>query len=165
MKTTHNILAAATALVFGSAHVAQAEARSSGAITIKAPIERVWGLVVGIDAWPQWNKAVQSARMEGPVARGGRFDWKSRGFGIHSTFETVIPFTRVSWRGETLGTHAVHRWEFRATPDGIVVTTVETMTGLVPTLMPGGVQQMLDEVIPNLLSSLKTAAERPELGQ
>jgi uncharacterized protein YndB with AHSA1/START domain len=135
------------------------KARSQATIMINAPIEKVWGLVVDIDHWPRWNKSVETAHLKGAVAKGSVFDWKSGGFGIRSTFQDVVPMKRLSWTGQTLGTSALHSWEFTITGKGVVVTTAETFDGWLPSLMPGTMQKKLDDTLPALLASLKVAAE------
>jgi uncharacterized protein YndB with AHSA1/START domain len=155
---------AAAAMVAMAATPAIAKARSQATITIHAPIETVWALAVGVDRWPQWNSAVQSAHLDGPVAKGSVFNWKSGGMGIRSTFQEVVPTRRLSWTGRTFGTNAVHSWDFRTTDGGVVVTTTETFDGWLPTLLPRMMQKTLDDTLPALLSSLKAAAEKDASG-
>ncbi len=143
-----------------AASPADAKARSEAAITIHAPIETVWGLVVAIDNWPKWNKAVSRARLEGPLAIGSSFRWTSGGLGIRSTFREIVPMRRLAWTGQTLGTNAVHAWTFKTTEAGVVVTTTETFDGWLPTIMPRTMQRTLDQTLPALLASLKAAAEQ-----
>jgi uncharacterized protein YndB with AHSA1/START domain len=152
-------LAAAT-IVVAVATPASAKVRSQATITINAPIETVWALVVDVDRWPRWNKAVQTAHLEGPVARGSVFDWKSGGMGIRSTFQDIAPMERLSWTGRTLGTSAIHAWTFRTTDKGVVVTTTESFDGWLPAILPGTMRKMLDDTLPALLASLKVAAEK-----
>ncbi len=141
---------------------AEARAASHATILIHAPLPRIWGLVTDVDRWPQWNRAVQSARLDGPVAPGSVFRWKSGGFSVTSTFRDIEPMTRLSWTGVAFGTHAVHRWTFLPTDRGVQVTTTETFEGWMPALMPGAMQKTLDDTLPALLASLKAAAERPD---
>jgi uncharacterized protein YndB with AHSA1/START domain len=151
---------AATAIMVAAASPASAKARSQASITITAPIEKVWALVVDIDHWPQWNKAVEKAHLVGPVARGSVFNWKSGGLGIRSTFQDVVPMQRLSWTGRTVGTSALHSWAFETTDRGVVVTTTESFDGWLPAIMPGTMQKKLDDTLPALLASLKIAAEK-----
>ena len=152
-------LAAAT-IVIAAAMPAGARVRSQATITIDAPIEKVWALVVDIDRWPRWNKAVQTAHLAGPVARGAVFNWKSGGMGIRSTFQDIAPMERLSWTGQTIGTSAVHAWTFKTTDKGVVVTTTESFDGWLPAILPGTMQKTLDDTLPALLASLKVAAEK-----
>jgi uncharacterized protein YndB with AHSA1/START domain len=138
---------------------ATAKARSQATIGIDAPVEKVWGLVVDIDSWPRWNTSGETAHLKGAVAKGSVFDWKSGGFWIRSVFQDVVPMERLSWTGRTLGTRALHSWEFTVTENGVVVTTAETFDGWLPWLMPRTMQKKLDDTLPALLASLKIAAE------
>lgn len=47
-----------------------------------------------IDRWPEWNKAVESAKFEGRVAKGSVFVWKSQGFTVTSTLQDVEPMNQ-----------------------------------------------------------------------
>jgi uncharacterized protein YndB with AHSA1/START domain len=152
---------AATTVMVAAASPVIAKARSEATITIHAPIEKVWALIVDVDRWPRWNKAVQAARLDGPVAKGSVFTWTSGGLGIRSVFQEVAPYERLSWTGRTFGTRAVHAWALKSTHGGVVVTTTETFDGWLPTLMPGAMQKTLDQTLPALLASLKAAAEHP----
>ena len=148
------------AIIVAAATPASARARSQATITINAPIEKIWALVVDIDQWPQWNKAVESAHLEGHLVKGAVFNWRSGGLGIRSTVQDIAPLERLSWTGRTIGTRALHSWAFKTTDRGVVVTTTETFDGWLPTIMPGTMQKKLDDTLPALLASLKVAAER-----
>ncbi len=137
-----------------------AKARSQAEILIKAPLETIWALVVGIDRWPEWNDAVETASLKGPFEIGAIFKWKSGGLAISSTVQEILALRHLVWTGETIGTRAVHAWTFEETDNGVLVTTSETFDGWLPTVMPRTMQRKLDETLPALLRSLKTAAER-----
>jgi uncharacterized protein YndB with AHSA1/START domain len=153
------------AMMATAAASAGAAARSQATITIDAPIDRVWALVVDVDHWPDWNKAVGAAHLKGPVAKGSVFEWKSGGLAIRSTFQDVAPMRRLSWTGQTIGTRAVHAWAFVTTDKGVVVTTTETFDGWLPAILPGVMQKTLDDTLPALLTSLKAAAEKDRRGR
>jgi uncharacterized protein YndB with AHSA1/START domain len=138
----------------------RAKAASQATIIIAAPIETVWRLVVDIDRWPAWNSAVESAHLDGALASGAVFDWKSGGLAIRSTVREIDPMRRLVWTGKTIGTRAVHAWLFEATDSGVLVTTSETFDGWLPSLMPRTMQKTLDATLPALLESLRRAAER-----
>jgi uncharacterized protein YndB with AHSA1/START domain len=142
-----------------SASRADARAKSEATILIHAPLTRIWSLTTDVDRWPEWNKAVQSARLEGPVAPGSVFRWKSGGFSVTSTFRNIEPMTHLTWTGVAFGTKAVHSWTFTPTDHGVRVTTIETFDGWLPAILPGAMQKTLDDTLPALLASLKAAAE------
>lgn len=153
------LMMAASILVSLTAVPSRAEVRSQATILIHAPIERIWGLVVDVDRWPQWNKAIENAHLEGAVLQGSVFQWKSGGYGIRSTFQDVDPMKHLSWTGAAFGTKAFHTWDFSVTGDGVAVTTAETFSGWLPAIMPGTMQKTLDDTLPALLQSLKLASE------
>jgi uncharacterized protein YndB with AHSA1/START domain len=158
--TIRNFIAIAfAALPLLTAARADARARSQASILIQAPLPRVWSLVTEVDHWPQWNRAVQSAHVEGRVAPGSVFRWRSGGINVTSTFRVLEPMTHLSWTGVAFGTNAVHSWTFTPTDHGVEVATTETFDGWLPAIMPGAMQKTLDDTLPALLASLKTAAE------
>jgi uncharacterized protein YndB with AHSA1/START domain len=155
------LLAGLALLPLGSAPHANARAKSQATILIQAPLERIWSLVTVVDNWPQWNKAVKSAHLEGGIRPGAVFRWRSGGFNVTSTFQEIDPMTRLTWTGVAFGTDAIHSWTFTPTSRGVQVTTTETFDGWLPTVLPGAMQKTLDDTLPALLASLKVAAERP----
>lgn len=159
MKPHHILTLGLASVTQVAAPTAQARAVSEATLVIHAPLPRVWALVTGVNDWPHWNAKVESAHLAGPVARGSVFKWRSGGLSVTSTFQDVQPMTRLTWTGVTLGTRAVHSWTFVEKPDGIVVTTREAFDGWLPALAPRMMQKMLDDTLPALLGSLKTAAE------
>lgn len=58
-------------------------------IDIGAPLERVWGLHTDVAAWPEWQKEITEARIEGAFESGTSFDWTSYGFPVTSTIYDV----------------------------------------------------------------------------
>jgi hypothetical protein len=156
---TLNTVAGASGLGAANSQSA-AKARSRAEILIKAPLEKIWALVVGIDRWPEWNDAVETASLKGPFESGAVFRWKSGGLGIRSTIQDIVALRHLVWTGKTIGTRAVHCWTFEDTDHGVLVTTSETFDGWLPTIMPRTMQRKLDETLPALLMSLKTVAER-----
>jgi uncharacterized protein YndB with AHSA1/START domain len=137
-----------------------AEAQASAQITIHAPAERVWRLLTEVDRWPDWNPAVASAAMHGPLRVGTVFVWKSQGFQVSSCLSQIDPLRRLSWTGSAFGTRAFHLWEIEAVGDTVQVKTFETFDGWVPWLFKGSMQKKLNETLPAWLQGLKQAAER-----
>lgn len=137
-----------------------AEVQARAEITIHAPAERVWRLLTGIERWPEWNPAVASAAMQGPLSAGTVFVWKSQGFQVTSTLSEIDSPKRLSWTGSAFGTRAFHLWEIEAVGDTVLVKTFETFDGWVPWLFKSSMQKKLDETLPAWLQALKQAAER-----
>ncbi len=128
-------------------------------IVIAAPVEKVWALESDINRWPEWQPGVSAARLEGDLAAGSVFRWKA-GVGIVSTLQEVVPPHRITWTGKSLGMSAVHCWTFEAQGDGTHVTTEESISGwmasLIKRLMPGFLQKDMAKS----LQTLKAQAEK-----
>jgi uncharacterized protein YndB with AHSA1/START domain len=162
-NTLHVLLHGLTAATLLVLPIASApEVRSTATITIAAPPERVWRLLAAIDEWPRWNPAVTAAHLDGPLAPGSGFTWTENGFGIESTLVEVHPARHLTWRGHAVGTDAMHAWQIERAAPGVTVTTTETFSGWLATLLPGTMQQQLDDTLPPWLDALRRAAEKPE---
>lgn len=140
-----------------------AAAHACAAVAIDASADRVWQLLTGIDAWPRWNPAVGSARLEGSIAAGTVFRWRSQGFTVSSTLVDVEMPRRLMWTGRALGTRARHEWDIVAAGHGVVVKTSETFDGWLPRLMPRTMKNMLERTLSAWLEALKAEAERSEV--
>ena len=127
---------------------------------IKAPIEEIWRLLTEIDHWPGWNKAVDSARLDGPFARGAAFRWKSGGMRIVCTLEDIAPMTRLVWTGKAIGTRAIHEWTLTRTRDGVRLSTSESFDGWLVRLLRKTMQRGLERALASWLADIKDCAER-----
>lgn len=137
--------------------IAQAE------ITIRAPLETVWRIQTDIDRWSEWNPKVQRARLEGPLAIGSIFRWKSGGASIVSTLRELEPMREIAWTGEAMGARASHVWTFGRQGDAVIVLTRETFDGWWPRLLPGLTRSMLENVLRTWLQNLKRRAEAAQM--
>jgi len=133
-------------------------------VFIQASPEVVWEIHTAIDDWPRWHPGVDTARLEGPLAAGSAFRWKSGGLSIASTLQVVEPNQRIGWTGRALGTRASQVWMFEAQGDGTMLRTEESMqgwlVGILKLLMPGFLEESLD----TWLESLKREAESRGVG-
>lgn len=132
---------------------------ASAEIVVDAPIERVWALQTDLAGWQRWNTDIESMQVEGEVGPGAVFVWKAGGVTIRSTVTEFTPPNRVAWRGETIGLHANHRWEFAPTDAGVHVYTTEEFTGLLAWLLPGTMRGQLEKALQHGVYVLKAAAE------
>ena len=128
-------------------------------ILINAPLHRVWQLQTEIDRWSEWNPAVRRARLEGPLAVGSVFRWKSGGTSIVSTLAQVEPMSELAWTGRSFGIRAAHTWSFRRQGKSVAVVTRESFDGWVPRLLSRAAQAMLAATLRTWLKHLKQAAE------
>ncbi|MBN1397612.1 MAG: SRPBCC family protein [Bacteroidetes bacterium] len=138
----------------------RAPASTRHQIVIGAPIEKVWNLLSDIDRWPSWNPTISFSKLEGPLAPGTSFRWKSKSAPIVSILQEVIPQKRISWTGKSMGTKAIHIWELEAQGNNTIVKTEESFNGLIVKLLKGMMQKTLDQSLQEWLLCLKQNAER-----
>lgn len=128
-------------------------------IMIHAPVETIWQLLSDIDRWSTWYPAVSQAKLEGALAPGSVFRWKSGGSTIVSTLQEVEPLQRIAWTGKAVGTQAIHIWVLEPVEGGILVKTEESFEGWLVRLLRGMMQKMLDTSLQSWLEHLKQKAE------
>jgi hypothetical protein len=110
--------------------------------------------------WTCWNPQINEARLEGPLAPGATFRWRSGPSDIRSVLRAVDPPRELGWTGKTMGIHAVHVWRLEPTETGVRVTTEESWRGWATRLMRKRLARTLDDAIVAGLDDLKTEAER-----
>lgn len=131
----------------------------SASIDISAPVEKVWALMSDIARWPEWNKDITSAQLNGALQPGTTFTWKAGPGTITSRLEAVEPKQLISWSGKTMGIRAVHIWRLAANDQSTTVTTEESWSGLPTRVLKGYSRRTLEKAIDTGLALLKTAAE------
>ena len=140
----------------------QAPAIAEAKIAIQAKLETVWGIQTDIDRWSEWNPGVQWSKLNGPLAVGSVFRWKSRGSFIVSTLQEIEPMRKIAWTGQAMGARAKHTWSFEARGDAVAVLSRESFDGWWPRLLPGLTRRILGNVLRAWLRSLKQRAEAPD---
>ncbi len=133
---------------------------ADGELTIAAAPELVWDVMVAIERWPEWNPDIKWATLDGELAVGSQFRWKSGPGTITSTLQGVERPRFLAWTGQTLGIKAVHVWRLDATGDSTVVRTEESWEGLMVRLFRGSMKRTLKKAIDAGLGYLKIEAER-----
>jgi uncharacterized protein YndB with AHSA1/START domain len=128
-------------------------------IDIEAPLERVWELHTDVAAWPEWQKEITEARIEGAFEPGTSFDWISYDFPVTSTIYDVKDRSRSLWGGTAQGITGIHEWLFTETPTGVHVETNESFAGEPVEADAATMQSMLDGSLAAWLGHLKSAAE------
>jgi hypothetical protein len=128
-------------------------------IDIAAPRHLVSGILFAIAEWPSWNDDIRFARVDGPVATGTRFRWKSGPLAISSRVEEVVPGHRIGWTGRTIGLRARHVWTLTDDGGGTRVRTDESMTGALPRLLAGPLRRSVQQSLDDWLARLKATAE------
>lgn len=137
-----------------------APATAEGEIQIAALPETVWEVISAIEAWPSWNPDVKSIALEGPLAPGSVFRWKSGPASLTSRLEVVDAPRELAWTGTTMGIRAVHVFRFEPKDQGTLARSGESWEGLLANLLKGYSRRTLDRGIRSMLGLLKTEAER-----
>jgi uncharacterized protein YndB with AHSA1/START domain len=128
-------------------------------IAIGASLETVWRIHTDIDRWSEWNPKIKQVRLDGPLAVGSMFRWKSGGVSIVSVLQEVEPTRRIVWTGKAMGANARHVWDFEQREGLVIVTTSESFDGWWPRLFPGFTRRMLESILSEWLQNLKRQAE------
>jgi uncharacterized protein YndB with AHSA1/START domain len=137
-----------------------APATASGEVTVSARPEAVWDVMAGIDGWPSWSPDIRAAKLEGPLAPGSVFRWKSGSASLTSVLRSVDRPRELAWTGSTKGIKAVHVFRFESHEDGTLVRSEESWTGLLASVFKGYSRKTLDRGIRNWLALLKAEVER-----
>jgi hypothetical protein len=138
---------------------ARAPVVGASQIEIAASSEAVWEVLTAFERWPSWNRDVKSMSVEGPVAVGTVFRWRSGPGTITSTIQRVEPWRLVAWTGRTLGIDAIHFWHLEPRDDGTLVRTEESFDGLLARVFHGSLQKKLDAALADGLRYLKAEVE------
>ncbi|MGV9356493.1 SRPBCC family protein [Streptomyces misionensis] len=127
---------------------------------IDAPVERVWALHTDVDSWAEWNADVDQAKLDGPLAPGNSFNWKTHGLDITSTVREIVPGERIVWGGPANGIEGVHVWTFEQSGDRVTVGTEESWSGAVVEAATEELGQALHDSLTAWLAALKARAEQ-----
>jgi uncharacterized protein YndB with AHSA1/START domain len=136
-----------------------APAIGAGEIQVDASPDTVWGILSDIDGWPRWNADVKSAHVEGPVAVGSTFRWKSGPASLTSTLRTVEPPTEIGWTGTTMTIKAVHVFHLEPRDGGTFVRSEESWEGFIASMLKGYSRKSIDSAITSILTALSREAE------
>jgi len=128
-------------------------------IFIQASPVDVWKIHTAINDWSQWQPSIDMAKLEGSLAVGSFFQWKSGGLTINSTIQVVDPNQQIGWTGKALGTRASHIWIFKPHNDGTMLTTEESMEGWLISILKLFMPKFLEGSLDTWLQSLKSQAE------
>ncbi len=132
---------------------------AAGSVEVSASPQDVWAVLNDIGAWPSWSPGVREARLEGTLAPGTRFRWRSGRATITSVLTVVEPVRELAWTGTSMGLRAVHVWRIEPAPAGSRVTTEESWDGWPARLLHDRMERTLRRSISETLHSLKTEVE------
>ena len=133
---------------------------ASGEIEVAANASIIWDIMSSINCWPEWNPDIKSASLQGELAPGSRFIWKTGHMTITSTILLMQMPCDLAWSGTTIGIKAIHIWQLEKRGENVMVKTQESWDGLLPCFLRGPMQRMLKSSIDSGLLHLKAEAER-----
>ena len=126
---------------------------------IHSDIGVIWKLMREINRWPEWNKTISFAQLEGVFVKGNPFKW-TNGVNIKSTLEDVVINKRIVWSSRSVGVKTTQCWDFKKTDDGIFVTVSQSAEGWLTKIAGAAIHKKLYKNLHDFLSSLKSAAEK-----
>lgn len=134
-------------------------------IVINALPEEVWDIHTDINGWSDWNPDIASSKLQGPLAVGTVFSWKSRGMNITSTIQEIEPSNRIGWTGTGFGARARHIWTLEPNGKGTLIKTEESLEGWLVTLLKGRMRKNLETSLNAWLIDLKNEVEMASNGK
>ncbi len=138
----------------------KAPVSAKNALSIQAPAARVWEVLTDIDRWAEWQQDITLPKLQGSLAPGAVFTWKTGGAPITSTLHTVDKPLAFGWTGKTFGMLAIHNWTLHEQNGVTEVRVEESMEGLLAKLLKKSFQQNLEGGMLRWLEALKATAER-----
>lgn len=137
-----------------------ARATAEGQIQINADPQTVFSIIAAIAEWPSWNPDVRSVKLDKAVEPGTVFRWKSGPTSLTSTLQVVDPPREIAWTGTTMTIQAIHVFRFEPNDGGTLARSEESWEGVLVRLLKSHCRKSIDKAIKNVLSHLKTEAER-----
>lgn len=133
-------------------------------IGIAAPLSLIWEVHADIAAWPTWNAAIDRAGIDGPLAVGAVFRWRTAGLEMISTVRDLVPQERMGWSGSVQGMTDLHVWRFRQIEREVLVQAEESWDGEAVRHNRERMQRTRDQSLRAWLLRLKQVAEERHLG-
>ena len=141
----------------------EAPAFGASEIEIAAEQDAVWDVLTDFEGWTTWNPDITSMSIDGDVAPGTQFKWKSGRAPITSTIERVERPRLIAWTGKTFGMSAIHVYRLDAARGGTLVRTEESFEGWLARLLRGRMRKTLQNSLDSGLRRLKARAESAAL--
>ena len=132
---------------------------SHASIFIDASPETVWKIQSDINHWKDWNPRITKAVLNGSLEEGAKFKWTSGGFTVVSTLKYIEKNRLIAWSGEAIGSKARHVWVFEPEKGGTRVTTEESMSGWLVSIIKPIIPKFLEQSLEVWLKHLKTKVE------
>ena len=136
-----------------------APVRAGVQISISAPAQTVWALLVNAQDWTAWNSHIQRVDATGTLHQGMIFAWETGGTKITSRVQLAETNRRLAWTGTAFSAKAVHVWELDSGPGGqTIVRMQESLDG--PFIAHFVSSTELVEADTEWLAALKKVAEQ-----
>ena len=133
---------------------------------VAASAETVWGILVDFERWSEWNPSVPS--ISGEARLGSTLDItlampRRPSAKVKATITELDPERRFRWHGNIGGDRlfaGTRQFDIDPQPDGsVLVTHVETVTGLLFPVFRAVMGSAIQEHHDNLSTALKDRAE------
>ena len=132
-------------------------------ITIKAPAEVVWDILIQVEAWPDWYEGAENLAIQAPakgrLASDAVFTWKTMGLNFESRVAEFKPPRRLAWESRKRVIRGFHAWLIVPTDDGCRVITDESFQGFLAYLQGTFIPNKLHRLHDVFLVELKKLAE------
>ena len=126
---------------------------------IQSDIQEIWGLMSEVNRWPEWNKSISFAQLEGVFVKGNPFKWTC-GVNNRSILEDVIINKRIVWSTKSVGVKTLQRWDFKKTDESVLVSVSQSAEGWLTKIASQAVAKKLQKNQQEFLLALKHAAEQ-----
>ena len=141
--------------------------RIATAIDIAAPPERVWSILTGFPAYPEWNPFIRS--ISGDLKTGGRLSIQicppgGNGMTFKPKLLAVEPERELRWLGRFLVPglfDGEHYFLLAPTPEGTRLTHGENFSGLFVRMMGAKGFANIEQGFDAMNQALKARAEEP----
>jgi len=137
-----------------------APVKTMQSVKIHASPEKVYAVFTNVQKWPEWQREITAAKLNGPLRSGSFIEWSTAGMNIKSTLQTVETNQKIGWCGKAFGAFAIHTWQFQQHDSYTIVTVNESMEGWMVKLMKGYFQKNLNIATKKWLEALKSEAEK-----
>ena len=126
---------------------------------IQSDIQEIWRLMSEVNRWPEWNKSISFAQLEGVFVKGNPFKWTC-GVNNRSILEDVIINKRIAWSTKSVGVKTLQRWDFKKTDESVLVSVSQSAEGWLTKIASQAVAKKLQKNQQEFLLALKHAAEK-----
>lgn len=132
-------------------------------ITVQAPPDVVWDILVQAEAWPGWYEGAENVSIK-PPARArlepeAVFTWKTMGLNLESRVAEFERPTRLAWESRKRVIRGYHAWLILPTETGCRVITDESFHGFLAYMQGTFIPNKLHRLHDVFLVELKKKAE------